>query len=365
MAYTISVLATLPVIMAVLLYQLDTFAPAQYPDHELTPKQPLFVPKRNTHMLHGSEKIGAGELLGPEDVAYDPITGIIYTGTTDGWINRVTVNESAAESKVERWVNTGGRPLGLVHGHHGEVIIADAVKGLLNVTRDGTMELLTDEADGLKFKVTDAVDITLDGILYFTDASSKYALHEFLFDFLEGRPHGRFMSYDPSTKQTKVLLRDLYFPNGVVISPDQHFVIFCETPMRMCKRYYIKGEKRGSVDTFIENLPGLPDNIRYDGEGRYWIALPTGNIYFWTLTQRYAFIRKAMAIVAKYMGEPPRFQKNGGIFAVDFDGKPIAHYYDHDLYQITSGTKIGEHLYCGSIQFPYITRLNISQYPAT
>lgn len=93
------------------------------------------------------------------------------------------------------------------------------------------MELLTDEADGLKFKLTDAVDITLDGILYFTDASSKYALHEFLFDFLEGRPHGRFMSYDPSTKQTKVLLRDLYFPNGVVISPDQHFVIFCETPM--------------------------------------------------------------------------------------------------------------------------------------
>ncbi|CAA2972419.1 Hypothetical predicted protein [Olea europaea subsp. europaea] len=200
MAYTISVLATLPVIMAVLLYQLGTFPPAQYPDHELTPKQLLFVPKRNTHMLHGSEKIGAGQLLGPEDMAYDPITGIIHTGTTDGWINRVTVNESAAQSKVERWVNTGGRPLGLVHGHHGEVIIADAVKkklerslskrvlvpeidtggghlfvlqGLLNASRDGTIEMLTDEADGLKFKLRDAADITLDGILYFTDASSQ------------------------------------------------------------------------------------------------------------------------------------------------------------------------------------------------
>lgn len=365
MAYTILVLATLPVIVAMLLYQLDTFAPAQYPDHELTPKQPLFVPKRNSHMLHGLEKIGVGQLLGPEDIAYDPITGIIYTGTTDGWINRVTVNESAAESKVARWVNTGGRPLGLVHGHHGEVIIADAVKGLLNVSKDGTIELLTDEAEGLKFKLTDAVDVTLDGILYFTDASYKYALHEFSSDFLEGRPYGRFLSYDPSTKQTKVLLHDLYFPNGVAVSPDQHSVIFCETLMRRCKTYYIKGEKKESVDTFIENLPGLPDNIRYDGEGQYWIALFTGNTYVFTLSQRYAFIRKVVAIMAKYMGGPPRFEKNGGIFAVDLVGKPMAHYYDHDLYRTTSGIKIGKHLYCGSIQFPYIMRLNISQYPAT
>lgn len=43
---------------------------------------------------------------------------------------------------------------------------------------------------------------------------------------------------------------------------------------RRCKKYYIEGEKKGHVDTFIENLPGVPDNIRYDGEGKYWIALP-------------------------------------------------------------------------------------------
>ncbi|KAL2522019.1 Protein STRICTOSIDINE SYNTHASE-LIKE 6 [Forsythia ovata] len=368
MAYTIPVLVILPVIMAVLIYQLDTFDPAPYPDHELTPKQPLSVPKRNSHMLHGSEKIGAGQLLGPEDIAYDPITGIIYTGCADGWINRVTVNESAADVKVERWVNTGGRPLGLVHGHHGEVIIADAVKGLINVSRDGTMELLTDEADGLKFKLTDAVDITLNGILYFTDASYKYGLHEYFSDLFEGRPHGRFMSYDPSTKQTKVLLRDLYFPNGVAVSPDQTSVIFCETPMRRCKKYYIEGEKKGSVDTFIENLPGLPDNIRYDGDDHYWIALPMGNTYFWTWTQKYPFIRKVVVIMDKYIGGRRHFEKNGGVFAVNLDGKPIEHYYDPDLSRITTGIKIGEHLYCGSVEFTHIMRLNISQYlanPAT
>lgn len=365
MAYKIPILVILPVIVAVLLYQLDTFDPVPYPDHELTPKQPLFVPKRNSHMLHGSEKIGAGQLLGPEDIAYDPITGVIYTGCADGWISRVMVNESAADSKVERWVNTGGRPLGLVLGHHGELIVADAVKGLINVSRDGTMELLTDEAEGLKFKLTDGVDINLDGVLYFTDASYKYSLDEVFSDLFEGRPYGRFMSYDPSTKQTKVLLRDLYFPNGVTVSPDHNSVIFCETVMRRCKKYYIEGEKKGSVDTFIENLPGVPDNIRYDGEGQYWIAFPTGATYFWSLSQRYAFLRKVMAITAKYIGRPPHLKKNGGIFAVDLDGKPVAHYYDYDLSQITSGIKIGEHLYCGALELPYIMRLNISQYPAT
>lgn len=31
------------------------------------------------------------------------------------------------------------------------------------------------------------------------------------------------------------------------------------------------------MEKFIETLPGLPDNIRYDGEGHYLIALATVN----------------------------------------------------------------------------------------
>ena len=28
---------------------------------------------------------------------------------------------------------------------------------------------------------------------------------------------------------------------------------------------------------FIDYLPGMPDNIRFDGDGQYWIGLPTVN----------------------------------------------------------------------------------------
>lgn len=105
------------------------------------------------------------------------------------------------------------------------------LQGLLKVSANGVIELLTDSAEGQQFKLTDGVDIGDDGMIYFTDASHKYSFKDFAFDFLEGRPYGRFMSYDPSTQETKVLVRDLYFPNGVAVSPDQNYVVFCETPL--------------------------------------------------------------------------------------------------------------------------------------
>ncbi|KAL3619961.1 Strictosidine synthase [Castilleja foliolosa] len=361
-------ISILVLLAAVVLYQLDTFDPAPYPAHELTHNRPpLFVPSLNAHMLRGSEKIGNGQLSAPEDIAYDPKTGVIYTGCQDGWVSRVDISNGSGSGSVvvEKWVNTGGRPLGIAHGLHGEVIVADADKGLLNISRDGVIELLTDEADGLKFKLTDAVDIGPDGTLYFTDASSKYNVKNHIFDFLEGRPHGRFLSYDPSTKQTQVLVKDLYLANGVAVSADQSFVIFCETAMRGCKRYYIEGPKKGTVDIFVENLPGLPDNIRYDGEGHYWIALFMEVDYFWELLERYPFVRKVVAIMERYTGRRPRTDKNGGVIAVDLDGKPTARYCDRDLFFVTSGIKIGEHLYCGSLGSQYILRLDLSRYPAT
>ena len=41
-----------------------------------------------------------------------------------------------------------------------------------------------------------------------------------------------------------------------------------------CKKYYIQGPNKGKIDKFCD-LPGMPDNIHYDGQGQYWIALAT------------------------------------------------------------------------------------------
>ena len=43
---------------------------------------------------------------------------------------------------------------------------------------------------------------------------------------------------------------------------------------KRCLKYHIQGERKGFMDKFIDNLLGTPDNILYDGERDYWIALP-------------------------------------------------------------------------------------------
>ncbi|KAL8194091.1 hypothetical protein R6Q57_026333 [Mikania cordata] len=349
--------AVVTVLIALLLVQLDSFDAAPYTSGELA-KKPIFLATRaNPRVLHGIEKIGEGQLLGPEDIVYDPKLGVIYTSCGDGWIKRVTVNDSV----VEDWVNTGGRPLGLALGNSGELYVADALKGILKVTKDGEIQTLADEAERVKFG-TDGVTIAKNGVVYFTDASWKYDLQNCALDIFEGRPYGRLISYDLSTGKTKVLARDLYFANGVEMSPEQDFIIFCETPMMRCSRYYIKGEKEGLIDVFIDRLPGMPDNIHYDDEGHYWIAITTEHTYEWDIARRFPYIRKVFAFLEKYL-KRPSVEKNSGVVVVDLDGNMIARYYDHKLKIVTAGIKINEHLYLASVFKSYIFRLNLTKYP--
>ena len=41
------------------------------------------------------------------------------------------------------------------------------------------------------------------------------------------------------------------------------------------------------MELFIQGLPGYPDNIRYDGDGHYWIAMPSVTIKIETLLRVY------------------------------------------------------------------------------
>ncbi|KAL6220787.1 hypothetical protein ACLB2K_008542 [Fragaria x ananassa] len=307
-----------PVATAVLLYQLDPFDPAPFP-HELMSEQVL------APLCSGWIFSGAGKRC--------------LRRCADGWIKRVTLNESVADLVVENWVNTGGRPLELAHHYDGELLVADAKKGLLSIDEDGAVELLTDEAEGEKFKATNYVDVATDGMIYFTDASYKYNNEEFIWDFLEGRPYGRLLSYNPLTKETKVLVRDLYFANGVAVSSDQSFVIFCETFMRSCRKFHLQGEKKGSIENFIDNLPGARRIISDTIGDRITTAS--------NLAIRYPFIRKGMAILEKYVVSSPQVEKNSGVVAMNLEGELTAHYTDPDLSGITSGIKIGNYLYYG------------------
>eukprot|EP00249_Psilotum_nudum_P007681 c20745_g1_i2 orf=910-1374(-) len=97
-------------------------------------------------ILQLTEKVGDGLLRGAEDIAVDR-EGVIYTATRDGWVKRIWPNGS-----VEDFKYVGGNVLGVAIGNHGEVLVCETVKGLLNVTLD-EVTVLSGEADGVKYKL--------------------------------------------------------------------------------------------------------------------------------------------------------------------------------------------------------------------
>ncbi|KAK9135741.1 hypothetical protein Syun_015071 [Stephania yunnanensis] len=131
-----------------LLNRFDELNPAPHPPEALSR---VLVPVRKhfDRIVEATERIGDGLVDGPEDFAYDAESGVVYTSCADGWIRRVKVGDSVVGPAVEKWVRVGGRPLGLaLRPDKMAVLVAEAYKGLMQVTMEGHIELLTDEAEG-------------------------------------------------------------------------------------------------------------------------------------------------------------------------------------------------------------------------
>ncbi len=222
------------------------------------------------NLLSKTEIFGKGMGVGPEDIDVDD-QGRIYAPYEGGKIFRVDADGS---NGVE-FVDTKGRPLGLEFDANGNLIICDSFNGLLSASPEGTLTTLVTEVDGITLKFTDDVDIAKDGMIYFSDASIKFDQHDYRHDLLEHRSNGRVISYDPITKEAKTIKDEMYFANGVAVSPDQTYLLVNETGAYKITKIWIAGEKKGQSEIFMENLPGVPDGISYNGDGIFWVAFPS------------------------------------------------------------------------------------------
>jgi sugar lactone lactonase YvrE len=306
--------------------------------------------------LAKAELLAKGKISGPEDVVIDS-EGRIYGGTQDGKIVRILKDGS-----VETFAETGGRPLGLALDSKENLIVADAYKGLLSVDAAGTITVLTTGAEGVPFKFTDHLDIASDGTIYFTDASFKYRLNEYLFDLLESRPNGRFLRYDPDSKITDVLLRNLYFSNGVALSQNEDFVLVNETYRYRIQRYWLKGPKAGTADIFLDNLPGFPDNVTSNRKGNFWVALFTVRNNQMDSMHPSPFIKKIISRLPKFLWPKPK--PYGFVLAVNEDGKIIRSLQEptgEHLKEITGAREHDGYLYLGSLHNDRIGKYKLEE----
>lgn len=304
--------------------------------------------------LMKAELIGKGQLHGPEDTAVDS-AGRVYGSQQDGSIVRI-----GSDGVVETFAQTGGRPLGMAFDAKGQLIVADAFKGLLRIDPQGQISVLSTEAAGVPFKFTDDLEVASDGRIYFSDASDKFEQHDYMLDLLEARPHGRLLRYDPASGQTEVLLDGLYFANGVTLSQNEDFVLVNETYRYRITRYWLKGDKAGTHEVFIDNLPGMPDNLQGDGAGTFWVALPSPRKDDADLLHRYPWLKAQISKLPRAFW--PKATPYGLVIQLDENGQIIRSLHESSashLRMITSAKPVAGYLYLGSLENDRIGKLKL------
>ncbi|CAH0728485.1 unnamed protein product, partial [Brenthis ino] len=207
---------------------------------EIEPTQQWIGPLAPNTDLNNAQRLYEDKLLGPE--AFQIWNGEVYTGLATGEIVKVSPGGHVTFVTKIGQPCTGlvqehicGRPLGFVIDEKNKLLyVADAYYGIWKVN------LVTDKKQLL--------------------VSPKVPIDD---------PSGRLFYYNAAKNESKVLLDDLWFANGLVVSPDNQFVIVSETSRYRVVKYYINGSKKGTSEVFVAGLPGLPDNIRSlpDGSG--------------------------------------------------------------------------------------------------
>ncbi|XP_016380207.1 adipocyte plasma membrane-associated protein [Sinocyclocheilus rhinocerous] len=328
--------------------------------------------------LRQAERLFEDLLIGPESLAN--IGDVLYTGTADGKIVKIegrSIHVLATLGKPPcgsgEHEHTCGRPLGIRVGPNGTLLVADAYLGLFEVNPvTGEVKSLVSTGKmigGRRLGFVNDLDVTQDGKkVYFTDSSSRWQRRDFTHLIMEATADGRVLEYDSESKEVTVMMENLRFPNGIQLFPDEESVLVAETTMARIRRVHVSGLNKGGMDTFIDNLPGFPDNIRRSSSGGYWVAMSTvrpspGFSMLDFLSQR-PWLKK---LIFKLFSQDtllkfvPRYSlvvelQDGGICVRslhDPHGMVAAY--------ISEAHEYNGHLYLGSFRSPYLCKLDLSK----
>lgn len=227
--------------------------------------------------LANVELIGLGEIDGPEDPVLDE-AGNLYAGTRHGDIIRFLAPDFVTQ---EVFVHIGGHPLGLTFDRQGNLLACVAGMGLYRISPERQISRLTDQTnrswlsviDDSRMRLADDLDVAPDGRIFFSEATIRFDMSDWMVDALEARGNGRLICHDPKTNRTQTIKSGLKFPNGIAMCRDGQSFLYAETWGCSISRYWFDGPKAGKAEVIVADLPGYPDNINRASDGGYWVAL--------------------------------------------------------------------------------------------
>jgi len=208
---------------------------------------------------------------GAEDVLIDG-DGAAITGLANGDVVRVSADGCVVLG------NTGGRPLGIEAYADGNLLVCDHDRGLLHLdVTTGDVDVLVGEVDGKPLHFCSNAVICADGTIYFSTSSDTATWDAFQEDVITHATSGCLARVGPGGEIT-VLRRDLAFANGVVLAPDESYLLIAETIGYRILKLWLKGPHAGEWVDFATGTPGFPDNISLSESGLVWVALPAPRV---------------------------------------------------------------------------------------
>jgi len=305
------------------------------------------------HRLAGLNLIPLGDEAGPEHVVLGR-DGKLYAAVASGRILRMNPDGSGQEV----FASTGGRVLGFDFDARGQLIAADAVKGLLAIGTDRKVTVLADQVNGDPIRYADAVVVARNGKIYFSDASGRFAPASWggtyeaaVLDIIEQRCTSRILEYDPGSRITRVVVRGLSFANGVALSLDQQTLFVTETGKYRVWKVAVAADgldvAQGSPQATVlfDNLPGYPDNLMRGQDGRIWVGLSGPRSPDVDAMANKPFLRSLTLRLPRALWPLPK--PYGHVFAFNEDGQVVADLQDPaGIYPQTTGvTETADRLY--------------------
>ena len=297
---------------------------------------------------------GAEDVLVADD-------GRVWTGTADGGLH-VHDPETRTTTTVAA---TGGRPLGLEHLPDGRILVCDAHRGLLALDPvTGDLETLLREVDGERLLFPNNAAVTADGTIWFTDSSRVWTIEDWKCDLIEHTCTGRLFRRTPSG-HVDTVLDGLCFANGVALTSEQDAVLVAETGTRTIRRVELAGDGGpGATTTWVEDLPGHPDNIALGSDGLVWVTVASPTDLALTVLQRSPRpVRQLVRRLPERLKPAPK--RTARVLALDSTGRTV-HDLDFDATAWHLATGVREHhgrVWLGSLVEPAIAVGDVPEPP--
>jgi sugar lactone lactonase YvrE len=309
--------------------------------------------------LKNIQRIGIGQdklHAGPMFVDLD-FSGNIYTGYANGDI--VKMNTDGGSPSVI--LNTSGRPTAVRFLRDGGMIIADAVAGLIRISSNGTAGSVFKGGPPKAFKlITDVLVSADESIVYFTEASSKFDLNESIIGVLEHGARGTVYAYDTRRDELNVLAEGFTYSVGLAFGPHQDYLLVTESNSYRIWKVWLRGEKRGQKEIFVDGLPGFPYYISYNGRDCFWvsIAYPRQKWIDWLSSKK--FFTTIIAVMPAEIF--PKFATQSFVVGFDLSGNAIYNLQyagEGQFAPITSVKEYQRRLYLGSNEEAAIGRVDV------